>query len=447
MSSSATQRASLIASRPHWPVLGAFAAFLLSAILLLLVVWGLEQLRRQEREIEVRQLASAVAQDLGERLERALSASHALTAMLRQGGGVIDDFEPLAKELIGLFGGISALQLAPGGTISHVVPLAGNERVIGFSPLNDPVQGPEVQRVISSRKLGLTGPFELRQGGVGIVGRNPVFLTGRDGKEYFWGLVQVLIRIPELLVATRLNNLEEAGCRYELWRLPPGGATRHVFSRSSDEPLVGPVDIRIPVANGEWVLSVAPDRGWYSPGRLVLDGFVVLLLASIAALVTYFVLRQPQLLRQEVATRVRELQASEQKFHELVDSVGVILLKWDRQGNIVFINRFGEAFFGFAPGELDGRPLLGSIMPEMESDGRDLRQLVAQFLLEPEMHASSFNENICKNGQRLWVVWRNQAIRDAAGVVIGMFSVGLDPALWQSRHSTCRLRHDDPAAS
>lgn len=447
MSPRLTQRASLIASRPYWPLLGAFASFLLCAVLLVLVAAGLEQVRRQERETQVRQLASAVAQDLGERLERALSASHALAAMLRQGGGVIDDFDPLGRELIGLFGGISALQLAPGGTISHVVPLAGNERVIGFSPLNDPVQGPEVQQVISSHKLGLTGPFELRQGGVGIVGRNPVFLADQDGREHFWGLVQVLIRVPDLLVATRLNDIEEAGCRYELWRFPPGSMSRHVFSRSSEQPLVEPVDIRISVANGEWVLSVAPDGGWYSPARLVLDGLLVLLLASIAALVTYFVLRQPQLLRHEVATRVRELQASEHKFHELVDSVGVILLKWDRQGNIVFINRFGEEFFGFAPGELDGRPLLGSIMPEMESDGRDLRQLVTQCLLEPETHASSFNENICKNGKRVWVVWRNQAIRDAAGAVTGMFSVGLDPALWQSRHSSSRLRHDDPATS
>ena len=120
-------------------------------------------------------------------LDRSLSVSHALATLVRQGRGRVDNFETLAEEMIQVHGGITALQLAPGGTISQVVPLKGNESVIGFSPLRDPVQGAETQRVVETRRLGLTGPFDLRQGGVGVVGRQPVFLADANGVEHFWG--------------------------------------------------------------------------------------------------------------------------------------------------------------------------------------------------------------------------------------------------------------------
>lgn len=279
--------------------LGAGLAGLLIALLAGVIVFGIERAAHQQREIQVRQLATAVAHDLGGRLDRSLSAAIALSAVLRQGGGRIDRFKRLASELINQFGGISALQLAPAGTISEVEPLAGNERAIGFSPLNDPQQGPEARDVVARRQLGLTGPFELRQGGVGVVGRNPVFLRDDEGNEVFWGLVQVLIRVPDLLVMTRLDAIEQAGYRYELWRYRPGSTERHVFARSSDQPLEQPINIPIAVPNGEWVLSVAPDAGWHSLEDFLTDGAVVLVIALLGTLTAYLGLRQVRLMNRQ----------------------------------------------------------------------------------------------------------------------------------------------------
>ena len=81
--------------------------------------------------------------------------SYALATLVRQGRGRVDNFETLAEEMIQVYGGITALQLAPGGTISQVVPLKGNESVIGFSPLRDPVQGAETQRVVETPHIAV----------------------------------------------------------------------------------------------------------------------------------------------------------------------------------------------------------------------------------------------------------------------------------------------------
>lgn len=410
----------------RWALIGAGLVFVLSALLGGLLLSSFEEGRRQRVEIQARQLASAVAHDLGERLDHSLSATTALTAVLRQGNGQIDDFPRLARELIDLFGGISALQLAPGGVITEVEPLAGNERVIGFSPINDPVQGPEARRVIESRKIGLIGPFALRQGGVGVVGRNPVFLRDQAGNESFWGLVQVLIRVPDLLVATPLQNIEAAGYHYELWHRVPGQADPHVFARSVDTPLEAPIEVRIAVPNDEWVLGVAPARGWQSMREWRSGSVAVGLVSLLIAVVAYLALRQPQLLRSQVAARTAALQASEEKYRELVDLAASILLKWDRAGRVVFLNEFGQRFFGYREEEIVGQSVVGSILPRQDSAGQDLSQLMDDIFNRPEAYESNLNENVRRNGERVWIAWRNRAIRDATGAAVGMFSVGID---------------------
>lgn len=271
-----------------------FAAGILFASVAGLIAFMVERSAHQQREIQVRQLVTAVAHDLGGRLDRSLAATIALGAVLRQGGGKIDNFPLLARELMAQFGGITALQLAPGGTIAQVEPLLGHERVIGFSPLSDPIQGPEARRAIELRTLVLTGPFDLRQGGVGVVGRNPVFIPTPDGGEKFWGLVQVLIRVPDLLVMTRLDALERAGLRYELWRMRPDGGDRHVFASSSSLRLEDPVDIAIKVPNGEWVLSAAPDQGWHSRPALIGAALVVLVVAVLGGVASYLLVSRAQ---------------------------------------------------------------------------------------------------------------------------------------------------------
>lgn len=294
---------------------GLFAGVLLAFVLSLLFsssfVWFVEQVRRHSAENQARQLASAVAHDLGERLDRSLSVSYALSTLVRQGKGRVDDFETLGMEMIRVYGGITALQLAPGGTIEKVAPLAGNEAVIGFSPLRDPEQGAEAQRVIETHKLGLAGPFELKQGGVGVVGRYPIFLPDENGGERFWGLAQVLIRISDLLAATRLNALVDGGYDYELWRFPPGEKTRYVFARSAGTAPDAPVEIPIAVANGEWVLSVAPKGGWITARNLTFNLLAAAVFCLLVSFAVYLLLRQPRLLQREVARRTDQLRASQ----------------------------------------------------------------------------------------------------------------------------------------
>ncbi|MFX0069650.1 MAG: PAS domain S-box protein, partial [Candidatus Hermodarchaeota archaeon] len=120
------------------------------------------------------------------------------------------------------------------------------------------------------------------------------------------------------------------------------------------------------------------------------------------------------------------LKKSEEKYRELVENANSIILKMDKKGRILFINEFGESFFGFSNEELFGKHVVGTIVPKTETSGRDLEKMVNDVFQHPEKYERNENENITKTGEKVWVSWTNKAIKDNNGTFIGILSVGND---------------------
>lgn len=138
-------------------------------------------------------------------------------------------------------------------------------------------------------------------------------------------------------------------------------------------------------------------------------------------------------LRQEVSELRRRAvgltpspDADEISYRELVQSANTIVLRWDLQGRVTFLNEFGLQFFGFTRDELTGRSVVGTIVPETDTSGRDLGQMIAELLEHPERYVNNENENVRRNGERVWITWRNRALRDGTGRVGELLSIGMD---------------------
>jgi PAS domain S-box-containing protein len=122
----------------------------------------------------------------------------------------------------------------------------------------------------------------------------------------------------------------------------------------------------------------------------------------------------------------QRLLESERKYRELVENANSIILRWNPEGEITFINEFGLKFFGYSAEELTGRHVVGTIVPPDESTGRDLRPLMDDICLHPERFERNVNENLRRDGERVWVAWTNKAVLDDRGQVVEVFSVGSD---------------------
>ncbi|WP_448871039.1 PAS domain S-box protein [Desulfobulbus propionicus] len=121
-----------------------------------------------------------------------------------------------------------------------------------------------------------------------------------------------------------------------------------------------------------------------------------------------------------------DLAENEKKYRELVENAATIILRVDAQMRITFINEFAQRFFGFPQEELLGRHLVGTIVPAVESSGRDLEAMLDALRNSPEEYAANENENIRKDGERVWVAWTNKPMYDQQGRLLGLLCVGLD---------------------
>jgi PAS domain S-box-containing protein len=113
------------------------------------------------------------------------------------------------------------------------------------------------------------------------------------------------------------------------------------------------------------------------------------------------------------------------EFLEMVNNANSIILKMKPDGTITFLNEYGTRFFGYEPDEIVGRRIIGTLVPETEATGRDLREMIEDLGRQPENFARNQNENRRKNGERVWIAWTNKGIREE-GRVSEIICVGND---------------------
>lgn len=131
----------------------------------------------------------------------------------------------------------------------------------------------------------------------------------------------------------------------------------------------------------------------------------------------------------DVTERIRarkKLAESEQKYRELVENANSIIMRVTPDHRITFFNEYAQNFFGYAPEEILGRSVIGTIVPPVDSEGSDLEKMTVEITANPELYSSNDNENVCKDGRRVWIHWANRAIRDERGAVREIFCVGTD---------------------
>lgn len=258
--------------------------FAVSLVLFLVLGSGMLRGAAESRRANALHLGADYAQRLSHRLAETMGPVYMLASLVQRHKGMVPDFDRTAAEIIALFPMVSSIQLAPNGVVAVVFPLSGNESVPGTDLLKNPARRHEAQQTIARRQLTLGGPYPLSQGGVGVIGRFPVFLPDENGWGKFWGFSIVVVRLPQLLEAGGIPDLARDGYRFELCRVIDEPGRCDVFTQRGVGALVDPVEVRIELPNATWKLRLAPEEGWNPPLRhwlLLAGSFAAALLVTL----------------------------------------------------------------------------------------------------------------------------------------------------------------------
>ncbi|MEY4753775.1 MAG: hypothetical protein RJA44_1450, partial [Pseudomonadota bacterium] len=159
---------------------------------------GLSLLYRQEQAHAQRENSQALhtgTNALLRLLEDAERITSSIAASHPEGFRNQESFVEQANQLLLFTEHGVALQWSPKGVVRFVHPLGGHEKAIGLDLLNDPAQRDETLEIVQTHRPRWSGPFNLRQGGLGMVYRLPVYTAAGE----FSGFVSAVVRLPEVL--------------------------------------------------------------------------------------------------------------------------------------------------------------------------------------------------------------------------------------------------------
>lgn len=274
-------------------------------------VWAIvqaEQNRLAEEHQRVLDLTASYANQLQQNIEHVLSSTYALAALVRQGGGVVSDFDGVATQMLPFYEGASSLMLAPAGVVESVVPWKGNEHRIGQQLLNDPDEKRAIDWAREAKKIILSGPVRMEGGEQILIGRLPVFLDGVGGHDLFWGVVVVELPVSSVLESANLPHLYEQGYRYELAKTDPVSGLRDVVV-ASQERLNDPIARNLQISDGYWSLQAEPIAGWIDWRGITIRGLIAFLMSVALALVAKFFAerRQVRLMQIRILERSQKI--------------------------------------------------------------------------------------------------------------------------------------------
>lgn len=307
---------SKLSGRPFvWGVL----VFLLAAAICALLAYLEMRIRRNESDKQLYSVAESVRSRLQQSLQYSLSATQTMALTINR-EGVPVNFDSVARYVLSYNKFIDALQLAPNGVIEWVYPLESNEVVVGYDVLSDPLRRTEALKALERNELFFAGPFRLKQGGLGVVGRLPVYKNGK-----FWGFSAVVIRMNTLLVAAGVDTTGESGYYYQLSKINPA---------TGEEELFLPVhtgnqrsyDIAVTVPDGAWKLSVTPVNPEATQQSTWVLAALGLLLSILAGVFVYNRSKYPTHLNRLVQERTQELNDSLRRNNAIMNAIPDIML-------------------------------------------------------------------------------------------------------------------------
>ncbi|WP_018125405.1 ATP-binding protein [Desulfovibrio oxyclinae] len=203
----------------------------------------------------------------------------------------------------GLYASSSCIRnfiVAPGGVNRFVYPLERNRKALGHDLMNDPrpqVRA-DVQRAVESGRITISGPYKLRQGGLGLICRVAVYDEG-----HFWGLVSMVLDLPEVFDEINISGLTQS---VDMSLANEDGAVFFGLDAGDGREII---TSRIPMPEGYWTLAMSPKQGWGADDGWALWPFRILasLVVLLIGIAVYLLSNKAERLRRAVDERTTEL--------------------------------------------------------------------------------------------------------------------------------------------
>lgn len=280
--------------------------FFLAALFISVIGFGFyNQFQEKEIKLNATYTAEATVRKVETQLSRYLENSDLFKSIISSGHKINqEEFAHLAKFMKKNKSVIEAYELAPKGIVQQVYPYKGNEEAIGLNMLKLPERKTEAFLAKDSKEYTIAGPYELKQGGIGALLFDPIYIED-EGKKEFWGFSILVINWDKFLEELQIKKLGDADYQFDVWKKDAKG-NRITIMNDGHGNVKNALTVSCSVPNDTWYFEIAPRDGWLPVSLKILEGFLSVLIAAFLA-VGYW---QTGMRKHREAAYARELEKS-----------------------------------------------------------------------------------------------------------------------------------------
>lgn len=376
------------------PIRTGFIFFFTLLTLNALIVLQRYQLFKENKKQEIENILDGVEKNINQSIKNSYNVALTL-ALTVKNNGIPVGFEAIAEKLIKSNPEFQAVQLVPNGVIKYLYPIKGNEGALNLDLFKSPpITQYEMRKAIDSRRMYFQGPVKLNQGGMGIIGRMPMFIDDK-----FWGFSAVVIKLDMLFKNAGIDNSKYKDYKFQFSKIN-GITKKEEFFIPFNFKFLQQESKSIFFVDGDWkitVVNINPYNSWLNLVSAILFGLLLSILSSY--LLTRLLVKQAKLVV-KFNNQTSQLIDTEGKFKNIFDHAAIGIAKINSvTGEILEVNQYLCDFLGYTDEDLIKKKIKTFIYTE------DLEEDRIQFkkILNGEIRKfSSEKRYVNKNGKLNW---------------------------------------------
>jgi PAS domain S-box-containing protein len=376
------------------PKTTGFITFLFLSYIAGFIVSQQYQLIKEDEQREMSSILKVVTQNLEQSLKNCYTTTLTLALTIND-KGIPENFDYVSKKLMESNSTINAVQLVPDGVIKYIYPLKGNEAAVNLNILTSPYLKEEAFKSVSTQKMYFAGPLKLKQGGMGIVGRFPVFKN-----DTFWGFSAVIIKLDDLIKSSGINTVNDSKYYFQFSKKNTT-TKKEIFYLPNKNDFSKKYNISTTITDGDWKLYLISKHQNYLYYQILIPGIVGLILAALFGVLIYTLLKIPEELQSLVTNQATKLLNSEIKFQAIFDQAAVGIAHIDPvTGNFIETNNQFCNLLGYSQQEMKQQNFQSITHPEdLAADLMNLKKLFEEGIKEYCREKRYYT----KSGKIVWV--------------------------------------------
>ena len=260
--------------------------FLVTLLLVFGCTFLVNQNQQKREKLKAVYTAESTISRIEVQLNRYLAESDLVKKSIEEGLMISDkQFATLSRLMQDKDNIIKVHEIAKDGIVSQIYPMEGNEDVIGLNMIENPERKKEARLARDSGEYTIAGPFELVQGGNGVLLFDPVYRTDDKGCKKFWGFSILVMDWRKFIKKMELDQLEDAGYHYQIWKKGTDDE-KIVIVQCDNLQETDTLEVACTVPNDTWYFEIVPENGWVTMTQK-LWGLFISVMTALIVMITY----------------------------------------------------------------------------------------------------------------------------------------------------------------